>query len=104
MIESSEEEAKSHNEEIEKTLAEYNKRVSEARSEGFAFRRGLKEDALEKERDLIANTRGEAARMLAEAQAELERTVEEGKRTLSSESKRMAIDIANAVISTRGIR
>ncbi len=104
LIESAREQAESLDAEIRDALAEYEKRISSARGEGFAVRQSLKEAAAGKQRKLIDKAREEAAKRVAAAQADLESIVEESKRHLRAESEEMAEGIAAAVMWGGGSR
>jgi len=87
--------------EVSKKLAEFEARITEARSEGFTVRRSLKDEAVGKETEVIEAARARAAQKAGEAQAEIERAVEKSKRLLATESEQIGSSIAEALLGRR---
>ena len=97
-IESSHRLVEANTAEIEEALSTYNKQLMNAKSEGFSTRQDMKNEGIDKQKELIDKARGEAAEKIAHAQEDLEGVLTEAKARMERESAQLAEAITAAVL------
>lgn len=97
-IEGNRRSAASDEETIEQKTAEIKKVLDGARSEAFAERHQLRDEALDRQKAILEETRKSNAEKLKQAEGEIAATVEEAKVTIRTESDEMAKKIAANIL------
>lgn len=98
LIEGAREKAVGNDEYIEKTLADVNGKLSDARANAFSRRQELRETAIAEQTGIVENARKEAADKLIVAQEELDASLSEAKEQLKSETDKMAVEISDKIL------
>lgn len=86
---------------VRERFAEYEGRLREARTEGYALMERERTALSDERQRRVASTKAEVALTLSQQKEKLESEVEEAKRKLAADARKSALDIATQILQRR---
>lgn len=98
MIEGAREAAAGNEENIENALAEVNNKLNDARAKAFSTRQAIRNEALDKQKDIVERARESATGKITSAQADLDVAMSDARVQLETETGEIAQEISNRLL------
>lgn len=98
LISGTEEECKQREEETERIIEEYNRKIKEAKLNGRMKKEQLREEGLVREKAILKKVREETASVLKDTQGQIEKEMNKTRESLKSQVQLLASQVAETIL------